>query len=281
LRGGARAFKRASLAARRVGCVLLRPEGLVDAPFRPPRAALMLRAAVSRTGRFLRALRAGGSRQTLRVLYALEFFPHASETYIATELAWMRHQGVTVEVWSERDAPVPDATDVPVHRGDLAAAIASFRPQLVHGHHLEQALGYAPIVAAAGLPMTVRAHGFALDATKLAAIAASSAIRTVFHFPHLLGPRSTPGAEKVRPMTCCFDPALCHLPATGIPAVVRTGLASPPRISACSCGDRDAVSASPLVSSHVGAGHPNSSRELGARFALGPGRPAPTCRIRR
>ncbi len=164
----------------------------------------------------------------LRVLYALEFFPHVSESYIATEIAWMRRQGVEIEAWSEREPPVPEATEVIVHRGSLAAAIAAFRPRIVHGHHLEQALGYAPIVGAAGLPMTVRAHGFTLDVAKRAAIDASDAIVAVFHFPHMVGPVSAPGAEKIRPMTCCFDPDVCYPQGRKDPRlVVRTGLASP------------------------------------------------------
>jgi hypothetical protein len=165
---------------------------------------------------------------TLRVLYALEFFPHASESYIATEIAWMRRQGVHVEAWSERDPPVPDVTDVVVHRGDLARAIAAARPHLVHGHHLEQALGFAPVVAAARLPMTVRAHGFALDEARLDAIRDQPALAAVFHFPHMTGPAVAGAHPKVRPMTACFDPAVCHPGAAKDPRlVVRTGLASP------------------------------------------------------
>jgi glycosyltransferase involved in cell wall biosynthesis len=166
--------------------------------------------------------------EPLRVLYALEFFPHLSETYVTTEIAFMRRCGVDVEVWSENHPPVSCDTDVPVDRGDLSAAIARFRPHVVHAHHLYRALRYEAVVEAAGLPMTVRGHGLEFTEDRLAALSRSQTIRAVFQFPHLMPDQLGVGHSKIHGMTCCFDPDL-YAPRGEKDRwlVVRTGLASP------------------------------------------------------
>ena len=166
----------------------------------------------------------------LRILYAIELFPHLSETYVTTEIAAMRKQGVDVVVWTEKEAPVPYETDVPILRGDLGEAIAQFRPRMVHVHHLYRALRYAPIIQAAGVSMTVRGHGFEFNEESQRALSQTDVIRAVFQFPHFIADRSFDGVDvtKLRPMTCCFDPDL-YFPR-GVPdhrLVVRSGVASP------------------------------------------------------
>jgi glycosyltransferase involved in cell wall biosynthesis len=178
----------------------------------------------------VRSKHASKKPSTLRVLYALEFFPHVSETYVTTEIAAVREQGVEVVVWTEHEAPVPYETDVPILRGDLADAIAQFRPDLMHVHHLYRALRYAPIAQAAGVSMTVRGHGFEFNEESLRALSQEPVIRAVFQFPHFIAEQDFAGidATKLRPMTCCFDPNL-YFPR-GTPdhhLVIRTGLASP------------------------------------------------------
>lgn len=166
----------------------------------------------------------------LRILYALEFFPQLSETYVTTEIAAMREQGVDVAVWTEHEAPVPYDTDVPVFRGELREAIAQVGPRFVHTHHLYRALRYAPIAQAAGVPMTVRGHGFEFTEERLRELSQTNVIRAVFQFPHFITDHALEGvdASKLRPMTACFNPDL-YFPE-GTPdrrLVVRTALASP------------------------------------------------------
>lgn len=164
-----------------------------------------------------------------RVLYALEFFPQLSETYVTTEIACMRRRGVHVEAWSEFDAVVPYETDVLVHRGSLEEAIRRSRPDVVHTHHLHRALKYLPAATAAGLPMTVRGHGAEFTEERLRALEEAPGIAVVYQFPHLIPPAGL-GSDRVRTMTSCFDPEL-YFPAgeKDRRMVVRTGLASPPK----------------------------------------------------
>jgi len=167
---------------------------------------------------------------SLRVLYALNFFPQLSETFVTTEIAAMREQGVDISVWSEYEPPVPYDTDVPVLRGDLCEAIAKVRPRMVHVHSLYQALRYAPIAQSAGVPMTVRGHGFEFSEERIRELSKTDAVRGVFLFPHFVADDSLQGidATKLRPMTCCFNPDL-YFPRgnTDHRLVIRTGLASP------------------------------------------------------
>ncbi len=165
----------------------------------------------------------------VRVLYALEFFPQLSETYVTTEIADMQRRGVTIEVWTEHEAPVPYPTDVPIRRGGLEDALRTFRPDVVHTHHLYRALRYAPTVAAAGVPMTLRGHGFEATPERLAAVGEADIIRSVYQFPHLMPEGGAAGAAKFHPMSCCFDPELYYPDAGDVDPrlVVRTALASP------------------------------------------------------
>jgi len=94
------------------------------------------------------------------VLYALWHYPQLSESYVRTEIAAVRKMGVEVEVWSEEDVSAPFSSDVPVHRGTLRDALALVKPDLVHAHWLDMAEKYSADVQAAGLPLTVRGHGF-------------------------------------------------------------------------------------------------------------------------
>jgi glycosyltransferase involved in cell wall biosynthesis len=167
---------------------------------------------------------------SMRILYALQFFPQLSESFVTTEIAAMREQGVEIVVWSEHEPPVPYATDVTVLRGDLGEAIAKVRPRLVHVHNSYHALRYAPIAQAAGVSMTVRGHGFEFTEERLRALSQTSAIRAVFQFPHFITDRAFDGVDttKLRAMTCCFNPDL-YFPR-GVPdhrLVVRAGIASP------------------------------------------------------
>ncbi len=162
-----------------------------------------------------------------RILYALEFFPQLSETYVTTEIAAMREQGVDVVVWTEHEAPVPYDTDVPIMRGDLGEAIKKVSPRMVHVHHLHRALKYAPVAQAAGVPMTVRGHGFEFSDERIRELSQSDVIRAVFVFPHLI-PDNRFTSNKLRGTTGCFDPNLYYPRGQKDTRLVfRTGVASP------------------------------------------------------
>jgi glycosyltransferase involved in cell wall biosynthesis len=166
----------------------------------------------------------------VRILYALQFFPQLSETFVTTEIEAMRQAGVDIAVWSESDPPVPFDTDVPVFRGTLADAVAEFRPAMVHSHSLYQALSYAPLVHPTGVPMTVRGHGFEFSEERLRTLSQMNGIRAVFEFPHFVDSITEDGFDttKLRTMTACFNPDL-YFPkgSQDRRLVIRAGLASP------------------------------------------------------
>jgi glycosyltransferase involved in cell wall biosynthesis len=118
-----------------------------------------------------------------RVLYALWQYPQQSEMYIETEIAALRERGVAIEVWSEEEASAAYVTDVPIHRGSLAEAIAAMRPDVIHTHWLNIGNKLSGQVAAAGLPFTVRAHGFDTNRGELAAALADATVRRIYAYP--------------------------------------------------------------------------------------------------
>ncbi|OAI45771.1 hypothetical protein AYO44_12415 [Planctomycetaceae bacterium SCGC AG-212-F19] len=148
--------------------------------------------------------------EPLRVLYVLEHHPQLSETYVRTEMDYMRRRGVHIEAWGRLDPHVPYAHAVPVHRGSLAEAIARVQPNVVHCHWLYIAHEFAEVVARFGLPMTVRGHGFEFTPKSAQEVDQDPAVRAVFMFPHYL-PQCPPGLGKLRPMNACFNPDL-HYP---------------------------------------------------------------------
>ncbi|WP_165371482.1 glycosyltransferase [Pseudolysobacter antarcticus] len=119
----------------------------------------------------------------LKVLYAIWHYPQLSETYIETEIRAMLRFGVVIEVWSNDDVAVPYPPAVPVRRGDLQDAIAEFQPDLMHVHWITSASTYATIAQAAGLPVTVRAHGFEVNPQTLADLLGNRALQRLFLFP--------------------------------------------------------------------------------------------------
>jgi glycosyltransferase involved in cell wall biosynthesis len=140
----------------------------------------------------------------LRVLYAVWHYPQLTESYIRWEIACMRRWGVHVEVWSQLGSPpAPFASDVPIHHGCLAAAIARVRPHLVHVHWLHSAVQYGRQIARAGLPLTVRAHGFEVSRKLVATLERHSAVRHVYLFPHMA--QRFVRSSKVRAMSAAFN----------------------------------------------------------------------------
>jgi glycosyltransferase involved in cell wall biosynthesis len=156
----------------------------------------------------------------VKVLYALESYPHISHTYMSTEIACMRRFGVHVEVWSSRPPLMPFETDVPVHRGTLPEAIRSVAPGVVHVHWTLRALEYRKAVAHADLPLTVRAHHpHDREPRVIEPLHADPTVRRIYMFPQfasMLGP----GYSKVRPVVACYDPELYYAPPRKDPRLV-------------------------------------------------------------
>jgi hypothetical protein len=169
---------------------------------------ISMREGCARNDYLIRRKHAQGAGSHLRVLYALWHYPQLTETYIRWEIECMRRWGVHVEVWSEQTPASPFATDVTIHGGSLATAIARAQPHLVHVHWLHSALDYAGEIRRAGLPMTVRAHGFEVTRRHVLSLQRRPEVRAIYLFPHMA--RDYAGSDKVRPVTTAFNGDLFH-----------------------------------------------------------------------
>lgn len=131
----------------------------------------------------------------------------------------MQSRGVDV-VFLERlahKATAPLAS--PVARGvPLAAAVARFRPDVVHVHWLFTAEARTHELRAVGLPVTVRGHSFDYSVARAEAIAAIPSVKRVWLFPHLAAQVAHP---KVAPLTSCFPPTFTPGPPARPRAVLR------------------------------------------------------------
>jgi glycosyltransferase involved in cell wall biosynthesis len=128
----------------------------------------------------------GRPAKGLRVLFAEWHYPQASEQYVRSDLIGLQALGAHVEVWSESDVAVSYPPDAPLHRGDLAEAIAAVRPDIVVTHWLHIGAQYRPVVRDAGLPLAVRGHGFDHQPGVLAGLLDDPGV-AVHLFPHLAG----------------------------------------------------------------------------------------------
>jgi len=94
-------------------------------------------------------------------------------------------------------------------------------------HHLYRALRYLPDAAAAGVPMTVRGHGFEFVREQVQELLSSPTVDRVYVFPphrQLFGGEES----KLRPMPVAFDPDRYAPAAKKDPRlVVRASLAAP------------------------------------------------------
>lgn len=175
----------------------------------------------------VRSKRVRSTEVPLKVLYALWHYPQLSESYARTEIATVRRMGVEVEVWSEEDVAAPFVSEVPVHRGTLRDALARVKPDLVHSHWLDMAEKYSEDVRAAGLPLTVRGHGFEFSPALVARLDQNPTIKAAYVFPHFVG--QCPGvSDKIKPMPATFDPEYYQPSLNKDRSIVlRTGCALP------------------------------------------------------
>lgn len=138
----------------------------------------------------------------MKVLYVVGNYPKFSETYIAAEIAFMRRQGVEIEVWSKREGTPGMEAPVPVHRGGFLAALRSFNPHLVHVHYL--IVGHSEILAAGseGVPVTIRGHSFDFTDESMQRALGCSYVRRIYLFPHFAA--RYPGS-RVMPVPVAYD----------------------------------------------------------------------------
>lgn len=117
----------------------------------------------------------------MRVLYVLANYPQASESYIEAEIKYVRSCGIEVEVWSAVEG-YGDPSPVRVHRAGIKAAVAEFKPNLVHVHYLVTAIEVLPRIPS--IPATVRAHSFDWTAARAMTTLAIPSVRSIYAFPH-------------------------------------------------------------------------------------------------
>ena len=121
-----------------------------------------------------------------RVLYLVWHYPQLSEAYVETELRVMRRWGVEIGVWGEVHPASPYPTDVPVFSGSVEDAIRAFKPDLIHIHWLNFGTSQKAALAASGLPVTLRAHGFEVSRDLLVDLLDQPWVRRLYGFPHQL-----------------------------------------------------------------------------------------------
>jgi len=142
-----------------------------------------------------------------RVLYVVWQYPQLSETYDAAEISRMRAWGVHIEVWRSMPARSPYPTDVPIHDGAIADAISAARPDVIHIHWISFALMQQAALAASGLRVTLRMHGFDLTPGSLAAWLAHDWVAGVYAFPNQIASGGI-ADPRLKSMPVAFDTSL-------------------------------------------------------------------------
>lgn len=144
----------------------------------------------------------------LRVLYALWHWPQLSESYVRVDIDYMRRRGVDVAIWRAEVGPPMAGDDVPIVGGTLEAALRDFAPHVLHTHWLTWGVAHRTTAAAAGVPLTVRGHGFEFEPALVDALLADPNVAGVYLFPHQA--RGWRGAERVHAVPAAFDPRRYH-----------------------------------------------------------------------
>lgn len=160
----------------------------------------------------------------VRVLWAVWHWPQLSESYVRSEVDGMRRWGVDAAIWCEEPGAAPFAHDAPVLHGSLAAALREWQPHVLHTHWLTWGVAHRGAAAAAGVPLTVRGHGFEFQPALVDALRADPTVAGVYLFPHQA--RRWPGDARVRAVASAFDPTRYHPRGAKDPRlVVRCGAA--------------------------------------------------------
>jgi len=162
-----------------------------------------------------------------RVLYAVQTYPQLSESYIEDEMACMQRFGADIAVWALHAGFSPEAPRHEAFRGPLEAAIAAFRPDILHVHWLTVLRKQSAVLAAAGVPVTARAHSFD---------SAAGAIQQTLGLPSLarlyLLPASAARVTTLDPRAVTIQPAFdstLFAPADKDPRLVLRTMAGLPQ----------------------------------------------------
>jgi glycosyltransferase involved in cell wall biosynthesis len=139
-----------------------------------------------------------------RVLYVVWHYPQLSESYIEGEIRCLRRWGVEIGVWREVGPVSPYESMVPVFDGDLAACVREFDPDVLHVHWLGYALGRGADLAALGLPVTLRMHGFDVQEAPFRQLLGYDWLHRVYAYPHQLSLLEAPD-DRVQALPAAFD----------------------------------------------------------------------------
>ena len=162
-----------------------------------------------------------------RVLYVVWHYPQLSETYIEGEIRCLRRQGVEIAVWREVGPVSPYEAQVPVFDGDLATCVREFQPDVLHVHWLGFALARGEELAALGVPVTLRMHGFDVNAAGFRQLLTADWLHRVYAYPHQLGLLDAPDARACG-LPAAFDTSYFHPAAEKDPRLVVRAAASLP-----------------------------------------------------
>lgn len=142
-----------------------------------------------------------------RVLYVVWHYPQLSETYVETELLCMQAWGVHVEIWRTAAGVSLYPTNVPIHDGTLAEAIAASRPDILHVHWISFGHTQRETLAASGLPVTVRLHGFEVTREGLALWLGYDWVKALYGFPVQIAESGLADA-RLKSVPVSFDTSL-------------------------------------------------------------------------
>jgi glycosyltransferase involved in cell wall biosynthesis len=145
--------------------------------------------------------------QPLRVLYVLWHYPQLSESYVEAELRCMLDWGVHVEIWCTARGVSPYPVRVTIHDGTFAEAVAAARPDIIHVQWLSFALAQQDELAACGLPVTLRLHGFDVSRKSLESWLAHDWVDGVYAFPNQIA-RYEISDARLKPMPVAFEAQL-------------------------------------------------------------------------
>ena len=153
---------------------------------------------------YIRAKYRRPSGRKPRVLITCYDYPQSSESYIHTEIAFLLRKGYQIEVCSKTAPGSPGIAQVRVRVGGLQRAIDEFQPDLIHAHWLPIGTETAEVAHRAGLPVTVRSHGFEFTPDLLKRCTEQPAVVSIYLFPHLA--MAMPGQHpKVRGVPAAFN----------------------------------------------------------------------------
>ena len=152
----------------------------------------------------------------MRVLYIVDNYPHLSESYIRTEIDYIRSVGIEDRVYARYQASAPyDAGGVVYYGTSLEAAVEDFKPDVIHVHWSNLAVIFLEQLEKIGIPVTVRGHSFEHSDYAVSLLIKSPIIKKIFLFPHFV----TSPQEKLVALSACYDPKL-YYPAEKDPRLV-------------------------------------------------------------